>query len=165
MDPRLNFIYRRRSIRKYHLSELAPEVIEELLKAAMAAPSAKNGQPWEFIVLTDSTLLAEVLERHPSGYLARDAGTLFVMLGDPDEQLAHDLSAATQNLLLAATALGLGSCWLGMREERHPPIKELLDIPAGKYLISMVAVGKPAEEQPARTQYDPAKVHWQKYGG
>lgn len=165
MDPRLDFIFRRRSIRAYETSLLGQEAIEELLKAAMAAPSAMNQQPWEFIVVTDPEILAELPGRHPSGKLAKEAGTLFVIFGDPKEQLAHDLSAATQNLMLAAAALGLGSCWLGMREERHPPIKDLLNIPDGKYIISMVAVGQPTEIKEPRTQYDPAKVHWQKFGG
>ena len=165
MDQRLDFIYKRRSIRSYENKPLADGVIEELLKAAMAAPSAKNGQPWEFIVVTDEALLAELPERHPSGHLAKEAGTLIVIFGDPDEQLAHDLSAATQNLLLAASTLGLGTCWLGMRAERHPPIKDLLGIPEGMFIVSMIAVGQPAEQKEPRTQYDASKVHWQKYEG
>lgn len=165
MDPRLELIYRRRSIRRFKRGGLEHETIHELLEAAMAAPSAKNGQPWEFIVVTDPAAKEEMRARHPSGYLAADCAALFVVLG-PDEHilLDQDLANATENLLLAAAGLGLGACWMGMRPERQPPVKEFLGIPADKRVVSMVAVGHPAEDKEPRTNYDETKVHWQKYG-
>jgi nitroreductase len=166
MDPRLELIYRRRSIRRFARGELEPETITELLRAAMAAPSAKNGQPWQFIVVTDRQALEEMRERHPSGYLAAECAALFVILG-PGEHilLDQDLANATQNLLLAAAGLGLGACWMGMRAERQPPVKQYLGIPEDMRVVSMVAVGYPAEDKEPRTNYDESKVHWQKYGG
>lgn len=166
MDPRLEIIYRRRSIRRFRRGELAPQTINELLMAAMAAPSAKNGQPWEFIVVTDADAKEAMRERHPSGYLAAECAALFVVLGPADHILLdQDLAAATQNLLVAAAGMELGACWLGMREERQPPVREFLEIPDDKRVVSMVAVGHPAEDKDPRTNFDDTKVHWQKYGG
>ena len=165
MDPRLNFIYQRRSIRRYQQRPLDPSIIEELLKAAMASPSAKDGQPWRFIVITDQAVKDQLISRHPSGELCAACAAVFVLYGDPVQvMLQQDLAAATQNLLLAASALGLGACWLGMRSERQQPVIELLEIPPDQFIVSMVTVGWPAEQKEARTQYDPAKVFQQKYG-
>lgn len=166
MDPRLELLYKRRSIRRFRRGELPPEIIEELLKAAMAAPSAKNERPWEFIVVTDREAKEALRSRHPSGYLAGDCAALFVILG-PAEHVMLDqcLAAATENLLLAAVGLDLGACWMGMRAERQPPVKEYLGIPDDKRVVSMVAVGVPAEEKEPHTNYDETKIHWQKYGG
>ncbi len=166
MDQRLELIYRRRSIRRFARGGLEPETITELLRAAMAAPSAKNEQPWEFIVVTDREALEEMRERHPSGFLAAQCAALFVLFGPADRILLdQDLAAATENLLLAAAGLGLGACWLGMRAERQPPVKEYLGIPEDMRVVSMVAVGQPAEDKEPRTNYDESKVHWQRYGG
>lgn len=166
MDPRLDFIYRRRSIRKYQDRPLEPALIEELLRAAMAAPSASNSQPWRFIVVTDPDVREQLRDRHPSGELCASSTAVFVLYGDPEHvMLQQDLAAATQNLLLAASTLGLGACWLGMRDERQPPVKELLGIPDELFVVSMIAVGYPAEEKEARTQYDADKIMWQRYNG
>ncbi|HES58473.1 MAG TPA: nitroreductase family protein [Firmicutes bacterium] len=166
MDTRLALIYRRRSIRRFERGELDHETIIELLKAAMAAPSAKNERPWEFIVVTERQALEDMRQRHPSGYLAAECAALFVLFGPAERiMLDQDLAAATENLLLAAAGLGLGACWMGMRAERQPPVKQYLGIPDDMRVVSMVAVGHPAEEKQPRTSYDETKVHWQKYGG
>lgn len=166
MDPRLSILYARRSIRRYQDKALPDELIDELLRAAMAAPSANNKQPWEFVVLTDPWLRRQMSRHHPHAAFASEAGAVFVLFGDPARRLLdHDLSAATENLLIAAAGLGLGACWCGMPEERQEPVRELCGIPPGRHIVSVVAVGYPAEDKPPRTQYDPAKVHWQRYGG
>ncbi len=165
MDPRLEILYKRRSIRAYDDQPLTKGQIEELLRAAMAAPSAKNGQPWEFVVLTERDVLIEISKRHPHAAFAAECSAAIVVFGDPSHiHLEQDLAAATENLLIAAAGMGLGTCWCGMREERQPPIKELCGLPEEKFIVSLVTVGYPKEEKPPRTNYDGSKVHWGKYG-
>ena len=166
MDERLRMLYARRSIRRFDPRPLPAELIEELLKAAMAAPSANNRQPWQFLVITDPALRAEVAVRHPHASFAKDAGAVFVLFGVPSGELfEQDLCAATENLLIACAGLGLGACWCGMTRSRTPAFHELTGIPAEMRIVSTVCVGYPAEHKDPRTQYDPAKVHWQRYGG
>jgi nitroreductase len=132
--------------------------------AAMAAPSARNNQPWEFVVVTDPAMRQKIATVHPNAKFAAQAGVVFFLVGDPSVRLMEQsLSAATQNLLLAATALGLGSCWLGVGENRQAPMQQIVEVPSSKLVVSMVCVGYPAEEKEARTNYDPGKVHWEKY--
>jgi len=162
MDERLNLIYSRRSIRSYKPDPVAPELIEELLRAAMAAPSAHNGQPWRFLVITDAEKRRVLSETHPYAKFAKDTPVVIFVYGTPEGPLfEQDLAAATQNLLVAAAGLGLGTCWCGVTDERRPALHSVSSIPEEYRIVSMVCVGHPAEEKEARSQYDPAKV---KYG-
>jgi nitroreductase len=166
MDPRLNLIYARRSVRRFTGAPLSEADLTELLSAAMAAPSAKNSQPWHFVVVTDEHLRHAVAANHPYAPFAKTAGAVVVVCGEGGfELLQHDLAAATQNLLLAAAGLGLGACWCGMTAERQPAIRALLQIPERLAICSLVCVGHPDEEHAARTQYNPARVHFEQWQG
>lgn len=171
MEEILDFIYRRRSIRKFTGQLVEPEMITELLKAAMAAPTAMNSQPWEFVVITDESLLKKI--RNSLVFGKMNAPLAIVVCGNMtifNKRLTgkfwvQDCSAATQNILLAASVLGLGSVWCGVHPintyERR--ISQILDLPADVIPLNVLYIGYPAEEKPARTQYDPAKVSWNKY--
>ncbi len=163
----LELIKARRSIRKYTDEPVTDEQVRAMLEAAMAAPSANNAQPWEFVVVRDADLRQQLAATHSWSYMAADAPVVFVVLGDArrSDHWVEDTSAATQNLLLSATALGLGAVWVGIypRAEREAHVRKALGIPEGKRVLCLVQVGHPAEQKPPRTQYDAAKVHCDRY--
>ncbi|RJQ39284.1 MAG: nitroreductase family protein [Anaerolineaceae bacterium] len=171
MDPRLDIIYKRRSIRIFDRREVEKEKLEELLQAAMAAPSASNGQPWEFIVVTDPDQLSKLQSKLQYGnYNAPAAIAVLANLNIAKKESSfrfwvQDCSAATENILVAAAGLGLGSVWIGAypKEEVTNLLHEILEIPEGIHVLNLIYVGYPAEEKPPRTQYEEERVHWQKY--
>lgn len=172
MPDILDAIMARRSIRKYTDEPVSREAIDTLLQAAMAAPSASNRRPWEFVVVTE----AEGLRRLKAGLpLARyNAPVAICVCGDirraypppAREFWVQDCATAAENILLAATAMGLGSCWVGVYPV--PPfvawVRRALHLPAHVIPMGVLYVGHPAQRKPARTQYDPTRVRWEVYG-
>lgn len=161
-------IFARRSIRKYTEEPVSEEAIEILLKAAMAAPSASNRMPWQFVVVTERETLDALAEAHRHGKMLFEAPLCIAVCGDLTEMerfWVQDCSAATENLLLAATALGLGSVWLGVypRDERVEAVRQILALPDFITPLSLVSIGHPAEEKEPRTQYDEARVHRERW--
>ena len=162
----LEAISTRRSIRKYTADLIPDETLKTLLKAATAAPSAGNQQPWHFIVIHDREILDEIPKRHPYAQMAKEAPVAIVVCGDErstkyKEYWPQDCAAATQNLLLAAHVCGLGAVWCGVypNEERINPFRELLGIPDGVYPFSLIVLGHPDEKKPSADRYDPSRVH------
>jgi nitroreductase len=162
----LKAIFTRRSIRKYSGNLITDEQLEVLLRAAMHAPSARNKQPWHFIVLKDKHVLHKVGEAHPYGKMLLEAGAAIVICGDrtieeTDSYLLQNCSAATQNLLLAAHDLGLGAVWLGMhpREDRITTLKQILKIPDHIIPVSMISLGSPDEEKEDQDRYLVDRIH------
>jgi nitroreductase len=167
----LDTIFRRRSIRKYTDRAVEPEKLDLLLKAAMAAPSAMNCKPWEFVVVTDPEKLAQFRNRLIFGN--RNAPAAIVVCGNPSLSInpaarlfwVQDCSLAGENILLAAEGLGLGTVWVGV----HPVaefvrvVRNITGLPRHVTPLGLIYVGYPAEEKPARTQFDGNRVHWQKY--
>jgi len=166
-DNLLSTIKKRRSIRRYTDQPMTDEQIRQLLEAAMAAPSADNIQPWEFVVVRDPVLKRELARTHPWSDMAADAAVVFVVCGD--ERASHhwveDASAATENLLLAATALGLGAVWVAVYPDasREDYVRRVLDIPEGMRVLCLVPLGHPAETKPPGTKYRESKVHYEKW--
>ncbi len=170
-NPTLATLFRRRSIRKFTDQALDEQTLTLLLQAGMAAPSAVNSQPWEFIVITDAQVLARLRSRLPFAH--HNAPAAIVVLGSPERGRntagrlfwEQDCSAAMENMLIAAVGLGLGAVWIGI----HPigpfvkAVRDILDIPGEVTPLGMMHVGYPAEEKPSRTQYDGYKVYWQHY--
>lgn len=154
----------RRSIRKYTSEPVTDEQITTLLEAAMAAPSASNRKPWEFVVVRDAGLRKQLGEVHQWADMAARAPVVFVVCGRPkdSDHWVEDCSAATENLLLAVTSLGLGAVWVGVytRAEREDHVQRVLHLPKDWRTLCLVPVGHPAETKPPRTQYDPARVHY-----
>lgn len=162
LNPALNFIFARRSIRKFHSRPVSDEMLTDLTKAAMAAPSACAKNHWEVLLITDSNLKQELANCLPNGGFLSQAPVAFVICGDIDKAhggelsyLLQDCSAACENMLLAATALGLGACWLGIhpREERIKAIRALLQLPKNVIPVAGIALGWPAESKPPRTNF------------
>jgi nitroreductase len=162
----------RRSIRVYEDREVPGELVDALLRAAMAAPSAVARDPWRFVVLRSKAVRADMARGLPNGGMLASAGVGFAICGEleaaHDRQLSYllqDCSAAIENMLLAAHALGLGAVWLGVhpREARIAHVRGVLALPASVLPISCIAVGFPAERKPARTRYDSAWVHYDRW--
>lgn len=167
-DDPLKWIFARRSIRKFHSNPVEDEKLDLILQAAMAAPSGSNARPWHFIAVRDRQLLNRLADVHPYAKMCYEATLAIVVCGDPaisQRYWQQDCSAATQNVLLASTTLGLGSVWLGVypRPERNQPLKALFGVPEGLEILSVVALGYPAEKKESRTQFDPARVHYEKW--
>lgn len=172
MNEILETIFRRRSIRKYTDQPVETEKLETLLKAAMAAPSATNNQPWEFVVVTDADLLAALRKKLLFGNYQAPAA--IIVCANPKGKRGlvgklywvQDCSAAMENILLAAAGLGLGSVWIGVhpRQQVAASVRAVAGIPEDVHVLGIAYIGYPAEEKEARTQYNPDLVFWQKYG-
>jgi nitroreductase len=168
MNPDLSFIFQRRSVRRYQDGEVSETMVRDLLEAAMAAPSACCTDPWHVVVVRDRKRLNAIADGLPNGQMLRDAALGFVVTGDLNRAhggelsyLLQDCSAAIQNLLLAASALGLGACWLGVhpRPDRITHLRGLLELPESIVPVAAIAVGLPAEAPPARTRFRDEAVH------
>jgi nitroreductase len=163
MDEKLGIIFSRRSIRVYTGEPVIEADIQSLLEAGMAAPSASNRKPWHFVVVTDRDTLRDLAREHPFGKMMAYAGVAIAVCGDPaiSDWWVQDCSAATENILVAATGLGLGAVWLGShgRPEREQAVRGVLGIPDHIGVLSLLSIGHPGEEKEARTQYDPVRVH------
>lgn len=158
----LDLIKKRRSIRKYTDEPVADEQIRMLLEAAMAAPTANNRQPWEFVVVRDADLKDKLAETHPWAGMCADASVVFVVAAEETRHWVEDCSAATENLLLEVTALDLGAVWMAVTPDpkREAYVRKVLDMPEDLRVLCLVAVGHPAESKPAGTKYKESKVHY-----
>jgi len=163
----LQTIFQRRSIRKFKDEPLLDEEIGLLLQCAMAAPSANNLKAWQFVAITQRERLNQLAEIHPYGKMLQQAPAALLICGDSLLQpnigyLLLDCAAATQNVLLAATALKIGSVWLGVypREQRMNDIKVLLNIPENVVPIALVALGYADEKKAANDPWMPEKIHY-----
>jgi nitroreductase len=163
----LDAIHTRRSIRKYQDRPVEDTLVRDCLAAAMSAPSAGNGQPWQFVVITERGILDRIPELHPHAPMARQAQVGVVVCADlAREKYAGywpiDCAAATQNLLLAAHALGLGAVWCGIhpRPERVAAMRSLLALPEGITPFALVLMGWPGEESGRRERFDATRIHY-----
>ncbi len=165
-DEVLNFIMSRRSIRKFTQEPVSEEDLMVLLKAAMSAPSARNDKPWAYVVVQKREILNNLSEAHPYGKMLKDAPLAIAVVGEKNaDYWIHDCSASTENILLAASGLGLGSVWLGIhpRQDRMEGVRKILEIPENMETLSLIAIGHPKEFPTPRTQYDPEKIHKEKW--
>ena len=162
----LDAILTRRSVRNFKHEPIPQDVINKLLRAAMQAPSAGNEQPWHFVVIDDPESLHAIPEFHPYSKMLLDAPLAIQVCSDRKLEKhraswIQDCSAATQNILLAAHALGLGSVWLGIfpKAERVAGMQRLLNLPGDIRPFGLVAIGYPAEEPEPVDRYKEDRVH------
>ena len=179
----LDVIMSRTSIRSFTGEAVSQEQLETILKAGMAAPTAMNSQPWRFVVVTDKETIANVFASGFRGEMFTQAGAVIVVCGQstvmrkpfgqpdaPEQEQPNmfwyeDCSAAAENILLAAHALGLGAVWTAgyPAMERVAPIAEALGIPENVIPLCVIPVGVPAENPEPKDKWIPENIHWNKW--
>ena len=153
----LSILKKRRSIRKFHEKPVDPEKVDQLVEAALRSPSSGGKNPWEFVVVTEPSIIQQLSKSkaHGSSWM-RNAPLAFVVCGDPEtsDVWIEDTSIATTIIHLAAASMGLGSCWIQIRQRAHNDaksaetyIQELLNIPSRLKILTMIAIGYPDEEK------------------
>lgn len=161
-------LLKRRSVRKFTNEPVSDEMINELLHAAMSGPSACNKRPWEFYVVTNKEKMEEL--KSASRFTKITATLAIIVCGNLSHALPlklaeywiQDCSAATENILLRATDLGLGTVWCGIHPQKKAEerVQKILEIPNKQIPLNIIFIGHPAEEPEARDQYDEKRVHY-----
>lgn len=166
----IHTILSRRSIRKFTKVPVSDSDIEDILKAAMSAPSAGNSQCWEFFVINNRKLLDEIPKFHLNAQMVLEAPLAILVCADISREKYKgrwmlDCSAASQNILLAAHTKGLGAVWVGIypEESRMNGMTELLNLPVNIKPVSLIPIGYPAEEKSPSKRFDKNKIHFNKY--
>ncbi|MBW1722327.1 MAG: nitroreductase family protein [Deltaproteobacteria bacterium] len=172
----LDLASKRRSIRKFQDKDVEQEKLDRILEAALRSPSSMDRKPWEFILVRNRELLAKLAEAKPHGSaFLKNAPAAVVVCADPSrcDVWIEDASIASIYILLAAESLGLGGCWIQIRERMHDPnttskayVAELLGLPDGFEVESIVALGYPGEKKDPhpKESLDYQKIHFEKYG-
>ena len=168
----INNIMTRTSIRQYTNEPVSKADIETMLRAGMAAPTAVNKQPWHFVAVTNKEKLAELAGRRG---MLKQAGVAIVVCGNLDKAMQgkaqefwiQDCSAATENILLAANALGLGAVWTGCypMEDRGAEVSKVLKLPETIVPLCVIAIGHPAEQPTPKDKWKPENVSYNEFGG
>jgi len=154
----------RRCIRVFRPDPVPKSLLEELIDCARLAPTAINIQPWEFVVVTSPETLRKIAEATDHGRFIADAPACVVVLCRETKYFLEDGSAATENILLAAHALGLGACWVaGDKKPYAGEICRLIGAPDGYRLISLIPVGYPAEQPGISKRPLVDVLHWERY--
>lgn len=166
-------IMTRVSVRTFTGEKISDAQIDTLLRAAMAAPSAINKQPWAFVVVTDEELIARLGEALPYSRCSNHPAVAIIPCGDLSKAIEGDLaafwindvSAATENLLLAAHAMGLGAVWTGLHPDmnRATMVQQMLGLPEHIIPLCVVPVGVPAEQPEVKNKYVPENVHYNRW--
>jgi len=172
MNPKLQWIFQRRSVREFNPGDVPEEAVRDMLEAAMAAPSACAKDPWGFVVIRDRSMLERLAAGLPNGRFLSQAALGVAVCGDMRRAhggelsyLIQDCSAAVENFLLAASVLGYGACWLGIhpRADRVDLLQKALELPEGVIPVALLAVGVPAVRPSARTRYREEAVHRERW--
>lgn len=159
-------LFHRVSIRKYQDRPVEREKIVEILRAAMAAPSAKNQQPWEFYVITKKDTLEKLSKASPYAGMTANAPVAIISAYRKDCDVPCyadiDMSIAMENLWLKTDEIGLGGVWIGIApiEERMELVHKMLDLPENVKVFSLFAMGYPAEERPQQDRFDPERINF-----
>ena len=163
----------RRSIRKYTTEDVSHADEQRLIEAAFAAPTGNNARPWHFVFVRDAETRARLNDMHEWTGMLGKAPLVVAVLGNAEDNpwWIEDCAAATENILVAATALGLGSVWCGMREDATEVVGceeaccQVLGIPVGTWrVLCLIGIGHPAEKKKPRTQLQPGKVSFERFG-
>lgn len=170
----LNTILKRTSIRSYENKTVEKEKIEKLLRAGMAAPTAMNKQPWHFVVITDKGQLQKLSEANPYAAMAAKAPLAIVVCGDMNkaaegnarEFWIQDCSAATENILLAATGMGLGAVWTGTypSKERCADVAKVLGLPESLIPLNTIVIGYPDADVSPKDKWNTENISYNTYG-
>lgn len=166
----LENIFERKSVRKYTGQKISKEDMIMLMKAGMAAPSARNAQPWELVAVTDMELIKKLEEVLPYAKMSVNAGQGIVVCGDINQALPggssefwiQDCAAVTQNILLAAEAMGLGAVWTGAYPDstRSKVIRDILGLPENLKPLCYIPIGYPTGVEKPKDKFKEEKMHW-----
>lgn len=170
----LECIMTRTSIRQFTNQPISKADIEKLLRAGMAAPTAVNAQPWHFIAVTDKAKLKELAGTNRNARMLEQAALAIVVCGDMDKAMKgkaqeywiQDCSAATENILLASHALGLGAVWTGVypMDERVESVTSVLKLPSTIIPLCTIVIGYPAESPKPKDKWKPENVSYNEFG-
>lgn len=164
----MNSIFKRTSIRNYLSKPVEPEKIQMLLKAAMAAPSAGNQQPWEFYVVENQKTIKKLAACSPYAGCLNSAPLAIVACARKDIRIPSyaeiDMSASVENLLLEAVELDLGAVWLGIApiKERMEQVSAILNVPDSLNVFAIISCGYPAAEKEQENRFDENRIHYVK---
>jgi nitroreductase len=169
----LSVIHSRKSVRHYTGELVNKKDLETLVKAGMAAPTAVDRRPWSFVIVTDPATLNKLAEGLPHSKMIVQAKAAIVVCGvmaralqgEGREFWVQDCSAATENILLSAEAMGLGAVWTGMYPsmQRVDYVQRVLGIPRDVIPLNVIAVGHPTGEDRPKDKFDPKNIHWDKW--
>ncbi len=179
----MNNILNRKSVRSYTGDTIPADVMENILRAAMAAPSGRDWRPWSFVVLTDKSQYDSIFEGNFNMQKFKESGAVVVVCADtihmgptrdnpdgPDVAQVNllwrdDLGAVTENLLLAVEAYGLGACWTACYpyEQTMAPVKRCLGLPTSVVPYAVVPIGYPSTENTPKDKWDPARIHYNRW--
>jgi nitroreductase len=168
----LKTIFERSSVRDFTGEAVTEEILELIIRAGMAAPSARNLQPWHFICVTSREKLNLLAGGLPYAKMLYQAAAAVIVCGTPDSEdpvlsdyWVQDCSAATENILLAVVAEGLGATWTGVypRKDRIMHVKKVLGIPADVQPLNVIAIGVATGKNLPKDKYKPEKIHWESW--
>ncbi len=173
MNETLKTIFSRKSVRTYTNEPGAKEKLEMLVRAGMAAPTAVDKRPWEFIIITDRKVLNQLADTLPYARMARQVSAGIVVAGDTRKQWRGpdspywimDCSAASENILLAAESMGLGAVWTAIYPEdgRAEAVRKILGLPGHVVPLNLIPVGIPQGGEEPKDKYNPKQIHWNKW--
>jgi len=165
MSKSESILQKRRSIRKFSSKKIRKTDIMQIIKSGMFAPSAHNREPWYFIVIDDKKIFNIIMENHPYAGMLKSAVAAILVCADTRRQkdkmyYAQDLSATTENMLLQAAELGIGSCWVGIfpKQERAEPLVKALNMPNYIIPFSLVALGYAEEAPSSRHKFEKDRI-------
>jgi nitroreductase len=173
MNPTIETIMNRKSVRNFTGGSIDKEILRTIVKAGMAAPSAVNMQPWGFVVVTARQTLDALAEALPYAKMCAGAQAAIIVCGDPKlapvdtnfDYWVQDCSAATQNILLAVESLGLGAVWTAAypRAERAASVRQICGIPDGIMPLNVIPIGIPSGKDLVKDKFKAERIHWEKW--
>ncbi len=160
----LQAIRKRRSVRRYTGEPIPREDLERIVDAGRFAPSGLNVQPWDFIVVTERDVIEQL--KAAARWMEKAGAIIAVVLDPTSRWWREDGSAAIENILIASTALGYGSCWLqGYTESMEKDLKNMLGVPEEKRLLTLIPIGVPAKWPTGKKKPLEEVIHWERYSG
>ena len=158
-------VKQRKSMREFSEKAVKKELLEKIIDAGRVAATARNEQPWEFVISSDKNILHKICNMCPNGPFIKDAPHLIAVFSKETKYYLEDCSAATQNMLLAIEALGLGGCWVaGDKKDYIEEIRKIFNIPEGYKLVSMISLGYPKTPKGPKAKRSTKEVlHWEKW--
>jgi len=173
MNDTLKTIFSRKSVRSFKDEPVPKEKIEMLVRASMAAPTAVDKRPWEFIVVTDRNILKKLADALPYAKMTAQAAAAIIVGGDITKQWGGtdaeywkmDCSVASENILLAAESLGLGAVWTAVYPEktRIENVRKILGLPDAVIPLNLIPIGVPKGDEKPKDKYNPKQIHWNKW--